>query len=405
MTAAALDRLSSGYYAATTALVVLGVAFGQSYVQRAKYHPASRDADLIGAFAVWDGEHYVRIADEGYSYDPERMSNVAFYPAFPLLGRAVARLTGWRTEYALLLVAQVSLLGSFIMLGRYVTARTGEADSVQRTLLAFGLFPTTFYLRMAYTESTFILLAILVLYGMKQRWPVVVLAVLAGAATATRAIGVALAPVLLLHVWERCHAESSLRAALLSFTWRAILLGPLACWGLLGFMAYQQAAFGTPLASVQTQRHWAMRPSLPAAEQILAAASLEPLGDVYDSTYPCPLDRDKRGSGRWFSMSLANPLYFVLAVALVVVGGVKGWLDRTEVVFSGLVLAISYFSKGYECCMVSQARYAATAFPTYLVLGRLLARLPVGALGIVCAWSGFLLAAYAALFTRWYAFY
>lgn len=45
-----------------------------------------------------------------------------------------------------------------------------SADVAEYVPLAFALFPTTFYFRMAYSESLFALEAITLLYGIRSRW-------------------------------------------------------------------------------------------------------------------------------------------------------------------------------------------------------------------------------------------
>ena len=52
--------------------------------------------------------------------------------------------------------------------------------------------------------------------------------------------------------------------------------------------------------------------------------------------------------------------------------------------------------------MVSMARYVVVIAPLYQVAGRLFAKLPPVVGGCTLAVSGLFLAAYAALFARWY---
>lgn len=73
-------------------VVFAGSIFGYHYLPL-NAHSNQIELDAIRALAAWDGTHYIRIADNGYSFDPERESNVVFFPAFPLLGRVVAHVT------------------------------------------------------------------------------------------------------------------------------------------------------------------------------------------------------------------------------------------------------------------------------------------------------------------------
>src|SRR6266536_2914897 len=110
------DILSTGllYYCLTSMVAVLGVIAGHEYMKPAP--TAARHGDLLEAFGNWDGRWYRRIAVEGYQYNPKRPSNIAFFPAFPLLGRGLASITGWCSDLALLLVAHVCLPGPFVVL-------------------------------------------------------------------------------------------------------------------------------------------------------------------------------------------------------------------------------------------------------------------------------------------------
>jgi hypothetical protein len=182
---------------------------------------------------------------------------------------------------------------------------------------------------------------------------------------------------------------------------RAALLAPLACWGLLAYMLYQQLAFATPWAFVQTQEHWTL--GMPAdrrwqakAESLLA---LEPIWGVYnpesqrywEKTLPC--------GGPWFSILYWNPILFLLAAGLVTLGRCKHWLTASECILCMSLLAIPYLTRAYEMSMGSHARFAAVALGQYLVIGRLFG--PAGAplRFAICA----PLAALSCLFTSLYA--
>src|SRR5262245_13984987 len=99
-----------------------------------------------------------------------------------------------------------------------------------------------------------------------------------------------------------------------------------------------------------------------------------------------------------FSLYVANPVFFALAILWTVVGGWKCWLSSCEVVLAAALLFIPYVTRSHEMCMVSGARFAAVVVPTYLVLRHLLARLPRGVAVVVLVASGALLAIYSGKF-------
>jgi hypothetical protein len=84
------------------------------------------------------------------------------------------------------------------------------------------------------------------------------------------------------------------------------------------------------------------------------------------------------------------------------VGWWKRWLNGYEIWATLGLLFVPYWTIGYEGQMVSMARYVVVIAPLYLVAGRLLIKLPPAVGGCVLALCCMLLAAYSALFARWY---
>ncbi len=387
------------YYVLTSLIVVLGVTFGHHFLPLSST-PNARKVELLGAYGNWDGGWYRKIVVNGYSYHPDRMSTVAFFPLYPCLAGILVELTGVTPEWALLIVSHLFLAATFVLMLAYFRQRFKSASPRlgELALLAFGLFPTTFFFRMAYTESLFVFLSLLVFIGMERRWALLELAILIGLATASRSVAVALIPCLILHVRER---SPSTRV----FVGRLCYLVPIACWGIWAYMAYQYVCFGEPLAFVKTQKNWSIRPPVPLEEKAIALLSLEPARAVFDPSSPCYCARREPQINSLFSLQLANPLYPLLTLVLVVTGKVKGWVNGKELLFSILLLLIPYVTRSYESCMGSNARYAAAIFPVYLSLGHLLGRLPGHSSSLLLALSGFLLGTYSALFAAWYLFY
>ncbi len=67
--------------------------------------------------------------------------------------------------------------------------------------------------------------------------------------------------------------------------------------------------------------------------------------------------------------------------------------------------AIPLWFQATRTCMMSQSRYASVIFPTYIVLGKILSRLPASLATILCTTSGLLLGLYTAMFVSWHWFY
>jgi hypothetical protein len=388
-----------GYYYLTSGVVVLAVYIGalQLHNQRS-YQP---EQDLLSRFANWDGEVYLRLAEGAYFHRAAERNNLAFFPVFPLLGRCLASATGMPTVLALVIVANVSLIAAFVVLAAYLSAHAPlpSAEVTKWTLLAFGLLPTTFFWRMAYSEALLVLLTLLVLYGVHQRWPLPVLALLVGLATATRPVGMALVPVLALHAWRwRTCRSRHLRLG------RAGAVSLLGCWGITAFVLYQWNAFGDPLAFARAQLTWNLRAEADysSARAVWATATLEPIWAVYAPSRVEYWAHYEPHGNPLLSLQFANPIYFVGTVVLVVVGWRKKWLNEYELLLSAGLLLIPYVTKSYDNAMASFGRFSAVVLPAYIVMGHLLHRMGPALAALVLALMAVMLFVYSAMFAAGY---
>lgn len=392
-------RLGMAVYLLTSLPVFAGVYIGA--MTGLIEHRAPVVSYLHG-FCHFDGGHFESVIHNGYEYDPGRGSNIAFFPGFPLAIEGVRGLTGWPTRLAMVVASNVALCCAFILLARYLRLRGPNEPSHLRllTLVLIGLWPVGFFFRMGYSESLFLAFLALLLLGVAERWPAVVLAVIAGTLTGIRAVGVAASAAVIAHVLLD-PTRGSLRGRVLT----AALLAPLSCWGLLAFMGYQQVRFGTPLAFVVVQQHWAYhRPAADAIPTKAARLALaEPIWNTYvpgstrhwvqygESRLPFP------GLGFW------NPILFLVAVVAVVGGWLRGWLTFFEAALGVGLLLIPYVTRADEMSMGSHARFAAVVIPAYLVLARMLGRLPAAVVWIVFASLAVSLVLWSALFAAHWA--
>ena len=394
-----LDAIYHGLciYSVSTIIVFVGVFTGRSFLEPGIHPLRPAAADFVGSFAAWDGYWYKQIAEVGYSYDPATQSSVAFFPGYPLLGRAIKKATGVRTEWALLAVSHFFLALSFGLLAAYVQQREAEVGTklARHVLLAFGLFPVTCFFRMAYSESLFFFIILLALYGMQRKWPLLLLALVIGAATAVRTVGVALFVPFLVHLW-RCSVSRK------QFLLQATLLLPVATWGLATYMIFQYWEFQDCLAFVKTQTHWRHRPVVSSSEKLESLLCLEPIWEVFSPSSPLYWRQLDHTTPILFSLTLANPLFFLLAAGLTWLGARNRWLTLEEILLAAFLLLIPYAGRGYEWGMDSAGRFSAVVFPIYMVLGRLLQRIPTLGLATCLLVSSFYLGLYSALFTTWH---
>lgn len=184
------------------AFLVLTNILGEASIQEMRVVPESRwRYDQIHTqhrWVRWDANWYLRIATEGYRYDPtsKEPSSVGFFPLYPLLIRGVAAISPLDPTGAALLISRLALLASMWIL---VAAARGRGLGEDRFLpvIALLFFPGAYILGAVYAESLFLLLT-LGAFLLAEKRKELLAAALAFAAGATRIHGLVLAPSLLL---------------------------------------------------------------------------------------------------------------------------------------------------------------------------------------------------------------
>jgi hypothetical protein len=396
-----MSCLSIGFlhYYLTSMIVVLAAVFGHDLLPQSR-DPLAKQDDALHVFANWDGKWYLSIVQRGYAYDATKPSNVAFFPAYPLLAWGVARATGVGPVVSLLIISHASLIAAFVLTLAYVRVRfpDDKRELGEYVLLSLGLFPTALFFRMAYSESLFVLLSVLCLYGMERRWSLLIVAALVGLATAARPVGLALLPPFVLHVWHRSASGKQ-------FGIRLAWLLPLSVWGIAGYIGYQWLAFGEPLAFMKTQANWRVYRPSSLSEKAIALATLKPIWGIFSPSSPAYWLRHTLHANPFASLSLMNPLLFVAAIVLIVLGLCRRWLSSYEILLACSLLLIPYVASSYEMHMAGMGRFVAAIFPLHLVLGRILARLRGPLAALLLSVSACFLVLYAALFAAWYPIY
>jgi len=392
-------------YLLTAAPVFFGILFSREFLPQAFSEPDAVKPNFVGTCFHFDAYHYAEIVEHGYSYDPKERSMVAFFPAYPLAGKMAAALSDWDTRLMLLVVANAMLLGAFVFLSAYLRTRFPQDAPQNRFLVLaiFGLAPAGFFFRMPYSESTFLLLTLVAMVGMVRRWPLLIVALLTGAVTAVRPVGLAVTAAFLWYLLFD-NERGSIKRRILSAT--AFL--PIACWGLLAYMTYQYIAFNNPLAFAQTQENWNQLSPPPENvfwDKFESLLSGEPIWAAYTSDIVRSWKQSGDSSNPLFNLHFWNPIIFVGTAVLVFIGARKSWLTGPEIVLSALLLAIPYVTRAYEMCMASHARFAAVVFPAYIVLARLLAPLPQWVTWVVIGIFSIMLMTWTALYAAGHMFY
>ena len=388
-------------YLATLIPVVLGVVAGFELLKPGRPIPYGEDSLLL-RFAAWDGGQFMSIMEGGYQYDPARMSNIVLFPGYPLLARMVQWITGLSAAASLLIVSHFCLLAAMIIYHRLMQFRFGNDRVADICVATLAAFPTTFFWRMAYSESPFVLLQVLFLYGIQRKWSWENLAIVVGLASSLRLVGIAmLVPLAMEFVQQRKAGGNRIDVATFG---RLSVCSILGVSGLLCFMLFQWIRFGDPFVFVRGQAAFCLRQPVSGVEHLYRLVTLEPIRGTYLSSSDCFWQRHSPVPGPWLNLQFWNPIWFCLTCGLVFYAWFHRQLTDAESALGAGLLLISYAGRAEEFCMGSQARYASVVIPAAMVLGFQLTR---------CSWmfhvglavvSISLMTLYSAMFGAWYFF-
>lgn len=381
-------------FLATSVLWVAGVIAGHAW------RLDSGATDLpIDALTRWDAQRYARIADSGYEFDPNHSSTVTFFPAFPLLGWALAFVTNLDTRVGLLVVSQVCLWAALVAFVALCRSRRNDSQRARLfSCLALGVWPTSCFFHFAYSESLFLLLVVSSLLGMARNWSRLVLALLIGSAAAARPVGIVLLLPFMLHLWRESREGVGNRLADL------VCFGALASWGLAAYMSFLHGAFGDPFSFATSQIHIRFRTG-DTLEKLICLGTLEPFRAVFDEHSPCFWRRFPSTDSIWFNLHAANLVFVGAILMLLILGYRNNWITADELVLGLALVAIPYFTRGFEMCLAGMGRFTAVIVPGLIAAGRLLESLPLTIATLLLGLGAAYLVIFSALFAAGFAVY
>lgn len=203
----------------------------------------------IPLHAKWDSEWYLDIAQNGYSFKgPEKLSNIVFFPLYPLLIRMTSFLTGGRLILTGWILSSIFLLLALLYLFKLVKEFHPKIDPYLPIFFLL-IFPTAFFLNAVYTESLFIFLSLATFYyGFKRKflWA----GVFGLFASLTRITGVLLFVPLL---WEYFRSRDFNIARSLNLKILPIFLVPV---GTLSFFLYHYFRFNDLFLFFKVESWW-----------------------------------------------------------------------------------------------------------------------------------------------------
>lgn len=329
------------------------------------------DSAALRMWGEWDTGWYLGVANDGYARHPgpDGQVNWVFFPGFPMLSAAIARVTGLSTFAAMVVLSNLSFLAALFLTHRLAREEFDEATANLSVALLCAA-PGSYIFSSGYTESLFLLaLTACLLMLHARRW--LAAGGFAALAVLTRNLGMGLtlpfafaaAP----RLWTLARDHASGRTAsprpLLTEAARVIVGLALPVLALAGFCLYLYLQTGDPLAFVTGQKGWGRSVG-------------NPLPRLFTDRM-APSDVISFAAG-WLSLGML--------VAL-------GFMRRWSLLILGAFLTLLPLSTG----LTSYARYSLVALPIVLAGARLLAPRPAAAaatLVVFATLNGFLMVAW-----------
>lgn len=321
--------------------------------------PLSTHRTLNAAWS-WDAGWYGTIIRHGYHVEGPFAATAAFWPLFPLLVKVFSLPFGEDSQHVLgVLIPLAAYFGALHYLFALVRQAWGQ-EVARRTVILLSIFPSAFFLNVAYPESLLLLAAVGAFWHARraQWWR-------AGAwgmaAALAQVPGVLLSvPLVYEYARQRGFSFTRVRADAVSLLMPSVGLGL--------FMAHLYFVFGDPIAFVRASEIWDHRfvfPSVTLAEslrRIFTDPANNPMLIVNSMSFMGFL-----GAGIWwfFKREVAFGLWVLLVLALHLS------IPPPEPLDSGVRYVLVLFPGFVALALATQRRWAfqAVAVPSLMLLG------------------------------------
>jgi hypothetical protein len=268
----------------------------------------------------FDGLWYLKIARDGYFFDPGRQSSIAFAPLLPMLMRIIGAGLG-SSDLAFLLAGAAVANGALLIGLFFVHALTRELfgeKAARRAVWYVLICPGTLYLSAVYPMSLMLAIgAASIWFARAGRWRLA--ATIGMLAPLARPDGVLLFVPLVLEAARSRRIDRR-------FLWLLMIPAMLAIW-----LMAQWIAFGTPLAFMEAQKMWEPSPFItvfhsPRAGLILGMAAFYLLLTV----------------ASWFVLPASCSIYASLFLAMMLFAGRLWSLPRFVVILFPCFITLAW---------------------------------------------------------------
>ncbi len=247
-TALRLDRRELRLIATILAIKVLIFVFGvQSHAVLTNSAITDAPRGWLEIWNRWDAPHYLQLAEQGYKATGEDRLLLVFYPLYPWVTRLFALVFGGSYVWSAFFVSGVASIVAGVLLYRLARLDCGRAQA-ERAVWFLFIFPTSYFLHIAYTESLFLALALgSFLAARQKRW--MIAGMLGALASLTRVNGLILIPALGVEaLWQWRESRR--------FDWHWLWIAAVG-FGFAGYLLLNAHVTGDALAFQTIMReHW-----------------------------------------------------------------------------------------------------------------------------------------------------
>ncbi len=261
----------------------------------------------------WDSNFYMNIIEKGYEvapFDTKTLHNWAYFPLFPLIIKALSTvfmLTGHRD---LIFILGVIISNIFYALALYFGYKLLELLNVnKKNILIIGVlliaFPSSYFFHLFYTESTYLLVSVLMFYFLFKK-KFLISAIFISLALLTRLNGLALIVPFVYYYFDTyiLYGKLSVKKMLVTIITPFIIFIPL-----LVHFYYMYTITGNFFATILSHAAW-------NNDQLYPFSLIVRYIQVYGFTF-----RPEH---------FLTVVYFILLVLLVVISGVAIFRKKKE---------------------------------------------------------------------------